>query len=65
MPLWNIFNKQQRYVGEVEANDKQTAQRFSCELYNCQEVDLDRPKFRLFHRRTQKEREFGVTDEEE
>jgi hypothetical protein len=57
---WNIFNKQGKYVGEVEANDKETAQRFSTELYGYQDVDLQRPKFNLFRIFTKKERDCGV-----
>ena len=64
MPWWNIFNRQQRYVGEVEANDKQTAQRYSCELYNCQDVDLERPRFKLFHKLTRKESDCGMDEKE-
>jgi len=65
MPIWNIFNRNQRFVGEVEANDKETAQLYSAELRGCNDVDLDRPKFGLFRKLTKKERDCGRDEERE
>jgi hypothetical protein len=58
MPWWNIFNIFGKYVGEVEADDKEIAQRFTRELRYGDDVDLLRDT-----KWTKKEQDYNITED--